>query len=203
MFASTGVAIYDQRDRPRRGPSRRPQPHQRFRPYRSVALRNGTCSAVRILGGIRVRPAGMARRDDARGGARRVRRSLTLPAFATVTQPAAQIEVVDLTSGAVTLHRPLPPPEALCGRAILTMTSRSAGASAILAQIRSPVSRAVQSAPVSSLRYGGVDDRLVLWVAQAQRDRASALWPQHRSERDRVSSMRISDAVSSTAGSRR
>lgn len=44
----------------------------------------------------------------------------TLPAFATVTQPAAQIEVVDLTSGAVTLHRPLPPPEALCGRAILT-----------------------------------------------------------------------------------
>lgn len=97
----------------------------------------------------------MARRDDARGGARRVRRSLTLPAFATVTQPAAQIEVVDLTSGAVTLHRPLPPPEALCGRAILTMTSRSAGASAILAQIRSPASRAVQSAPVSSLRYGG------------------------------------------------
>lgn len=79
----------------------------------------------------------------------------TLPAFATVTQPAAQIEVVDLTSGAVTLHRPLPPPEALCGRAILTMTSRSAGASAILAQIRSPASRAVQSAPVSSLRYGG------------------------------------------------
>lgn len=128
----------------------------------------------------------------------------TLPAFATVTQPAAQIEVVDLTSGAVTLHRPLPPPEALCGRAILTMTSRSAGASAILAQIRSPVSRAVQSAPVSSLRYGGVDDRLVLWVAQAQRDRASALWPQQdRSERDRVSSMRISDTVSSTAGSRR
>lgn len=146
----------------------------------------------------------MARRDDARGGARRVRRSLTLPAFATVTQPAAQIEVVDLTSGAVTLHRPLPPPEALCGRAILTMTSRSAGASAILAQIRSPASRAVQSAPVSSLRYGGVDDRLVLWVAQAQRDRASALWPQQdRSERDRVSSMRISDTVSSTAGSRR
>jgi hypothetical protein len=35
----------------------------------------------------------------------------TLPAFATVTQPAAQIEAVDLTSGAVT-YTVLPPPEA-------------------------------------------------------------------------------------------